>query len=108
MTPETIQAARRFAETSGGQTLGSRLFDHFAENASDCVEIRGVWPGGDLASRHPMTPEVLIGRSLAMCAHPRAAWHVLSPVKRLLLVGAYFGASYLTALAVLLSLGPRI
>ena len=50
-----------------------------------------------------MTPEAVIGRSLAMCAHPRAAWLVLSPKKRLLLVAAYFGASYAAVLTTLLS-----
>jgi hypothetical protein len=48
--------------------------------------------------------EVAIGRSLAMCLHPSAAWRVLPPVHRLLLVAAYFGAGYVSVLVALLIL----
>jgi len=48
--------------------------------------------------------EIMIGRGLAMCAHPFAALRVLSPGQRSLLVGAYFGASYVTVLASLVFL----
>jgi hypothetical protein len=51
-----------------------------------------------------MSLEIMIGRGLAMCAHPRAAWRVLSPSQRTLLVGTYFGASYFTVLVSLLLL----
>jgi hypothetical protein len=50
-----------------------------------------------------MTIEAMIGRSLAFCLHPTAAWRVLSPKRRALLVAAYFGASYVGVLAVLLA-----
>lgn len=46
--------------------------------------------------------DILIGRSLAFCAHPRAAWRRLGPRGRLLLVAAYFGASYTSVLTLLL------
>jgi hypothetical protein len=39
--------------------------------------------------------EILIGRSLAYCAHPVAAWHRCSAAKRLLLMTGYFVASYI-------------
>jgi len=55
-----------------------------------------------LAPRHGVAIEILIGRSLAFCAHPWAAWRRLGPRGRLLLVAAYFGASYTSVLAVLL------
>jgi hypothetical protein len=55
-----------------------------------------------LLSGHSMTPEVALGRSLACCVHPWAAWRRLSPAGRVLLVGAYFGASYAGALIALL------
>jgi hypothetical protein len=45
-----------------------------------------------------MALEILIGRSLAS-----AAWRVLPPARRALLVGAYFGAAYVGVLVALLS-----
>jgi hypothetical protein len=64
------------------------------------VSIRS--PGSDLAPLEGMALEILIGRSLAFCLHPSAAWRVLSPARRLLLVGAYAGAGYISVLTVLL------
>ena len=46
----------------------------------------------------------MLGRSLALCAHPSAAWRVLSRRGRALVLGAYFTASYLTVLVTLLVL----
>ena len=43
-----------------------------------------------------------LGRSLAYCAHPAAAWRRLSGGGRVLLVAAYFGASYLVTFVGLL------
>jgi hypothetical protein len=51
-----------------------------------------------------MSLEIMIGRGLAICAHPFLAWRLLSPGHRSLLVGAYFGASYITILTALLVL----
>jgi hypothetical protein len=48
--------------------------------------------------------EILIGRGLAMCVHPAAAWRVLPPTKRMLLTAAYFGAGYVSVLSALLIL----
>jgi hypothetical protein len=45
--------------------------------------------------------EIVIGRSLAICAHPVAAWHTQSVRYRCVLVGGYVGAGYLLTLAVL-------
>jgi hypothetical protein len=42
------------------------------------------------------------GRCLAYCAHPTAAWRRLSRGGRILLLSAYFGASYLLTLVALL------
>jgi hypothetical protein len=42
--------------------------------------------------------EAAIGRSLAMCVHPVAAWRRGSFRTRLVVVGAYFVASYATVL----------
>jgi hypothetical protein len=46
--------------------------------------------------------DVLIGRSLAMCAHPYAAWRTRSTGERLLIVLTYAAAGYAVMLGVLL------
>jgi hypothetical protein len=51
---------------------------------------------------HPM--ELVLGRSLAFCAHPYAAWRRLPIGGRALLFGAYFGAAYTLVLALLFAL----
>jgi hypothetical protein len=43
--------------------------------------------------------EVLIGRSMAACVHPIAAWHSRVLSFRVLLVASYFVVGYLSALA---------
>jgi hypothetical protein len=47
--------------------------------------------------------EVLIGRSLAMCAHPYAAWCSHSVKGRALVLVAYMAASYFVVLGALLT-----
>jgi hypothetical protein len=49
-----------------------------------------------------MSMEVIIGRGLAFCAHPLAAWRVLSTPGRAFVVGAYAVAAYVTVLGALL------
>jgi hypothetical protein len=46
--------------------------------------------------------DVVIGRTLACCAHPAAAWRRLPASGRVLLVAAYVSASYVTVLSLLL------
>jgi hypothetical protein len=41
---------------------------------------------------------VLIGRSLALCVHPYAAWQSQSAMTRLFVFTAYLTASYVLAL----------
>lgn len=48
-----------------------------------------------------MTVETAIGRWLACSVHPQAAWRVLRPRGRAILVGTYFGAGYLATLTLL-------
>ena len=43
--------------------------------------------------------EVLIGRSLAACIHPMAAWQSRARSFRVLLVAGYFAMGYMTVLA---------
>jgi hypothetical protein len=45
--------------------------------------------------------ETVIGRSLAACAHPHAAWQLGSAPVRTWLLVAYFAASYLAIFCVL-------
>jgi hypothetical protein len=52
-----------------------------------------------------MPLDIAIGRALAVFTHPRLAWRGLSPADRILLAGAYFGASYVAALTVLFIFG---
>ena len=47
--------------------------------------------------------EILIGRSLAMCAHPYAAWRSHSTAGRALVLFAYVAASYVFMLGALMS-----
>jgi hypothetical protein len=49
-----------------------------------------------------VTFDVLLGRSAAFCLHPFLAWRRLPATGRVLLVGAYFGGSYVAVLAALL------
>jgi hypothetical protein len=53
-----------------------------------------------------MPPELVIGRVLAICAHPICAWRVLRPRHRTLLVGAYALLGYVVMLSALATLHP--
>ncbi len=57
-----------------------------------------------LPLRWLMPLEIAIGRGLALCLHPTAAWRIVSARGRALLVAAYVGAGYLAVLGVLLVL----
>jgi hypothetical protein len=48
-----------------------------------------------------MTIETALGRWLACSVHPQAAWRVLRPRGRAILIGTYFSAAYVTALMML-------
>jgi hypothetical protein len=58
--------------------------------------------GDVLASRAAMSVDLLIGRGLAFCVHPTAAWRVLSTPGRAFVVAAYAGAAYVAVLGALL------
>jgi hypothetical protein len=47
------------------------------------------------------SPEIVLGRTLAACIHPFAAWRLLSTSWRLLMLAAYAATSYVTVLAAL-------
>jgi type II secretory pathway component PulM len=63
---------------------------------------RGLRLARRLREEMAMTVETAIGRWLACSVHPQAAWRVMAPRGRALLVGTYFGAAYLAALTLLL------
>jgi len=48
--------------------------------------------------RSPRRHEVLLGRSLALCVHPYAAWRSQSAMTRLFVFTAYLTASYVLVL----------
>jgi len=54
-----------------------------------------------LLRRRMMAIEILLGRGLAHCVNPTAAWRVLSRRGRALVVGAYAGAGFVATLTVL-------
>jgi hypothetical protein len=53
-----------------------------------------------------MSPEIRLGRALAVIAHPQLAWRLLSTRGRFCLAGAYVAAGYLTVLTGLLLTQP--
>jgi hypothetical protein len=68
--------------------------------SSQCVHTSN---GTRFAEMTRMSADIVIGRTLACCVHPSAAWRRLSGSGRALIVGTYFAASYLAVLAVLLA-----
>jgi hypothetical protein len=65
-------------------------------------ELRGP-AGTGFAEPFIMTADVVIGRMLACCVHPAAAWRRLPTSGRAMVFGTYFAASYLGVLTVLLA-----
>ena len=47
-------------------------------------------------------PEIVIGRFVALCVHPRATLRTQSGMQRMAVLGAYAAASYLVVFAVLM------
>jgi hypothetical protein len=60
-------------------------------------------PGNAMPSKLPQ-PEVLVGRTIALCVHPYAAWRSHSMKRRAVLLFTYMAASYFIVLGALLSL----
>lgn len=50
-----------------------------------------------------MTIDTIIGRTLAYCMHPAAAWRIVSLRGRAAILGAYAAAGYIGVLVALLS-----
>jgi hypothetical protein len=51
-----------------------------------------------------MTFEILIGRGIACCLYPRAAWRVLTRPGRAFVVAAYASLGFMTTLTILMLL----
>jgi hypothetical protein len=51
-----------------------------------------------------MSFEIIIGRGIACCLHPMAAWRVMTRSGRALVVAAYVGASFGATLGALILL----
>ena len=66
--------------------------------------ITGVFGWRHSCLEHRMAPEVVIGRWLAFCAHPIAAWRLLPKSGRCLIALSYAAVSYAAALGILLTL----
>ena len=52
-----------------------------------------------------MSPEIAVGRALAVFAHPVLAWRILSPAGRAGLTASYVMAGYVGVLSALLLFG---
>ena len=52
----------------------------------------------------PMTPAIALGRWLAFCVHPAAAWRILPTSGRCLLAASYAAGSFVASLSALLML----
>jgi hypothetical protein len=59
---------------------------------------------GFASKRREMPWEVIIGRALAFCVHPVAAWHSTTRVGRAFVVFAYAAGGFLTTLTALIVL----
>jgi hypothetical protein len=51
-----------------------------------------------------MSAEMFVGRLLAICVHPQAAWRRMPVSGRLVLMATYFGVAYVAVLGALLTL----
>ena len=70
-------------------------------------DIRGPCVAMFLRHVRRMSVDLLIGRGLAFCVHPTAAWRVLSTRGRAFVVAAYAGAAYVAVLGVA-ACSPRL
>lgn len=59
--------------------------------------------GGPMGTDFAEDQRMALGRLLAYCAHPAAAWRRISKGDRTLVIAAYFGAGYVLTLVALLA-----
>jgi hypothetical protein len=65
--------------------------------AAKQAESLKVWLAAFLPSPCAMAPELVLGRWLAFCAHPVAAWRLLPPTGRCLIALSYAAVGYAAA-----------
>jgi hypothetical protein len=105
----SLQGRQQYRAGQISWGLGSRFLTRAISTGS--FLLAGVLPAisGQMASpqrvdRPSNRLEIMMGRSLAICLHPVAAWLSRSQRKRLVLVGGYVGAGYVAVLIALLLL----
>ena len=97
------------AITPGSRTIFRRQSDFFVVGSGRppiCLVDRVVPILRSVSRCQPNRPSlpVVFGRSLALCAHPYAAWRSSSTSGRLLVLSVYVAASYAVVLSALLTL----
>ena len=72
------------------------------------ADSREVWLAAILPSACAMAPELVLGRWLAFCAHPIAAWRLLPLTGRCLIALSYAAVGYAAAFGVLVLTGGLV
>ena len=75
----------------------------FAGEIDEFLGVFDRFSGIPFAPGNDVTADVVIGRTLACCLHPAAAWRRVSKSGKALIIGAYFVVGYLGVLAALLT-----
>ena len=97
-------APRKASRSQGDYSLSPDSL--LARKRVQSPENRYLRAGGRFASGRDMSAEALLGRSLAVIAHPHLAWRVLSQRGRIYLAGAYLVVAYAVVLTTLLLARP--
>jgi hypothetical protein len=85
------------------QTIGAALRRQEWESPNEYGRIVMTMAGGNLATKsRAMSLEVLLGRGLACCLHPQAAWRMTTRMGRAFVVCAYATGGFVATLAALL------
>lgn len=101
MTVPILSGPERASLAAGKQKSAAMVTSRWELHRNTGIPCVAGWRAGCDTIRMPL--ETALGRSLALVVHPHAAWRVLRPRGRVILVGAYFLAGYASALTVLLS-----
>jgi hypothetical protein len=98
--------SRDKSQAEDGFSADKNVFAAFS-NAASLVQILRLptpMPSPKNRIHTSSRMEIALGRSMAVCAHPVAAWRVLSGRGRFLLASFYGAVSYVSVLAALLIL----
>lgn len=94
--PESVRRGHAFVLAGGRHRAAVHILRPASSTQTGHTRLEPM-----LLPADPMPPEVVIGRALACCVHPSAAWRRLRVPGRVLLVAAYVSASYVTVLILL-------